>query len=615
MKLTTNSVKISRARREFPGALFPVLLAAFFLSASPLFAAGSDPAPSDPGVAHVSAIRKGTVETREGLTLRLNTDLGSVNVVPLDRGAVPVVRYSVRIETDARGKIAQELLGRYSLSARSTSSGVEIEGNLPPESAAESGNPPQFWVHFEISVPASYSLDINTGAGDIQTGSIGGTASLITQGGNIFTGNIGVYGARNVAPGRPVARLETQGGHIHVQDVAGDLSAFTAGGHIVTGDIAGDATLRTGGGHITSAGIGGRAELSTEGGNITVGHAGSYVGVRTGGGQIDFGEVHGSVRAQTGGGGIRIMYVAGPMEVESTGGSICLTQVAGAVRAATGDGTITAWINPVSSSLGSSSTDSVHLAGASQLASGAGDIVVFLPRNLAANIEATVENGGQQRIEADPALALQFQKPSGSGSVHAIAMLNGGGAPLRLRTIDGRIRLKFLDSETKLRDSLIRDQLARLRRDFPGIPPPPALAPVALRQLTPAPAASEVAPEPPVAPEDAPSSWTGSWIDKLELTILGGVREDADEFQTRLVYAPKPAYPEIARRAGVEGIVRLQVRLTRNGRIEVQKLLEGEPSLADAAISAVRNWKGKPVVLDGKPVDVISTVTFNFQLH
>jgi TonB family protein len=615
MKSAANSLKISRARCAVPGILFSFLLGSLLLSAPPLQAGGSDPASSDPGVPHASTIRKGTLETREGLTLHLNSDLGSVHVVPLDRSAPPVVRYAVRIETDARGTLAQELLDRYSLSARSTPAGVEISGNLPAQTSPNSANSPQFWVHFEISVPPSYSLDINTGAGDIRTGNIGGTASLITQGGNIFTGNIGVYGARNIALGRPVARLETQGGHIHVQDVAGDLSAFTAGGHIVTGNVAGDATLRTGGGHITAAGIGGRAELSTEGGNITVGRAGSVVGVKTGGGQIDFGEVHGSVRAQTGGGGIRIMYVAGPMEVESTGGSICLTQVAGSVRAATGDGTITAWINPDSSSSKNSPSSAVQLAGASQLASGAGDIVVFLPRNLAANIEATVENGGEQRIEADPALALQFQKSSESGTVHAIAMLNGGGAPLRLRTIDGRIRLRFLDSEVKLRDSLIRDQLARLRRDFPDMPPPPTLAPVALRQDAPPQAMPEMAPAPPAAPQEAPSGWTGSWIDKLELTILGGVREDADEFQTRLVYAPKPVYPEIARRAGVEGIVRLQVRLTRNGHIEVQKLLEGEPSLADAAISAVRNWKGKPVVLNGKPVDVISTVTFNFQLH
>ena len=50
----------------------------------------------------------------------------------------------------------------------------------------------------------------------------------------------------------------------------------------------------------------------------------------------------------------------------------------------------------------------VQLAGASQLASGNGDIVVFLPRNLAANIDALVSKGGEHRIEADPALHLSY---------------------------------------------------------------------------------------------------------------------------------------------------------------------------------------------------------------
>src|SRR2546425_8249787 len=48
--------------------------------------------------------------------------------------------------------------------------------------------------------------------------------------------------------GRPVARLETEGGHITVQDVAGDLIANTGGGHINAGNISGDATLHSGGG-------------------------------------------------------------------------------------------------------------------------------------------------------------------------------------------------------------------------------------------------------------------------------------------------------------------------------------------------------------------------------
>jgi TonB family protein len=613
MVASLSSTAISSARcaaRTIAPAL--LLIALFFPAASalpdqskPLF---SDPTMSgDPATPHVSADRTGFLQTKNGLTLRLITDLGSVRVSTLEAKADPIVRYAVHIETDAQGSLAKRLLARYDLTASNTPSGVEIRGNLPPQSSRDNSSGAQFWVRFDVWVPASYSLDVNTGAGDIETGDIGGTAKLITQGGNIFTGSIGISGMRRVSTDRLVARLETQGGHIHVKDVAGSLSAFTAGGHIVTGDISGDATLRTGGGHITAAGINGRAELSTEGGNITVGRAGSFVNVKTGGGQIDFGEVKGSVRAQNTGGGIRIMYVSGPMEVESSGGSICLTRVAGSVRAATNDGTITAWISPEEAASGGA----VQLAGASQLASGTGDIVVFLPRNLAANIEAVVEKGREHCIEAAPGLALQMQN-SGTGPVRALATLNGGGTPLRLHTTDGKIRLQFLDSEINLRESLIREQFARLRRDFPDIAIPSSLAPVVLRQP------AEVLPSPasaPPAPEDTPSGWTGGWFDRLELAILGGVREDADEFQNRITYAPHPKYPEIARLAGVQGIVRLQVRLTRKGDIEVQKILEGDPSLADAAISAVKRWQGRPARLDGKPVDVISTVTFDFKLR
>ena len=118
----------------------------------------------------------------------------------------------------------------------------------------------------------------------------------------------------------------------------------------------------------------------------------------------------------------------------------------------------------------------------------------------------------------------------------------------------------------------------------------------------------------PAAP-DPGSVWNPSWMDRFEYRLLGALREDGDDFQKRIVRAPRPAYPEIARKAGIEGTVRLQVRLTTDGRIEVQKLLEGDTVLADAAIAAVKQWRGRPVWMDGKPVDVISTVTFKFQLR
>jgi len=107
----------------------------------------------------------------------------------------------------------------------------------------------------------------------------------------------------------------------------------------------------------------------------------------------------------------------------------------------------------------------VHLAGASQLSSGNGDIILFLPRNLAANIDAMVMNGGEGHIEADPALHLTVQvSANGSGQVHAMGVLNGGGAPLKLRTTAGKIRLKYLDSDVALHQLLVSEQVDRLNK-------------------------------------------------------------------------------------------------------------------------------------------------------
>jgi TonB family protein len=571
-------------------------------------AAANEPAlteptkPGDPTPPRISVERSGFLQTKEGQTLRFSTDIGSVRIVPQDAGAAPAVRYLAHLEADQRASQAQDLLKQYSLLAKPTSYGVEITGALPSQ-LARFATSSQFWVRYVVAVPPGFTIEVSTGAGDIETQDIGGAANLVTQGGNIRTGRIGFRPGPGVSAGHAVAKLRTEGGHIQVLDVAGDVNAFTAGGHISAGDISGEATLHSGGGHIHAEHIGGRAQLETDGGNISVGQAGSLVSVRTGGGQIDFGEVHGSVRAQTAGGGIRVMYVSGPMEVESSGGSICLTRVAGSVRAATGNGTITAWINPDNTSSGGA----VMLPGASQLSSGAGDIVVFLPRNLVATLDATIETGGEHHIESDSGIQLKFQSPSGNGSgvVHATGLLNGGGELLKLRTTAGKIRLHFLDSQIALRESLIRDQKERLAEHFDdngflpvsnslGTPPPP--------------------PPAELSRTETKGDWLDAMVDRVEAALLGGVREDPDDFKKRITYSPHPQYPSIARRAGIQGNVLLQVRLNKDGRVEVEKLIDGQPALADAAIAAVKQWRAKPEWVNGKPVEVISTVAFKFQL-
>ena len=593
-------------------ALFWSLGGLFFVAQfSTLAFPAKDPAaspgnPGEPGAPRTSIVRSRTLETKDGLTLRLTADLGSVNITQLEPGAAPVVRYTVRIETDARGSLGTQLLNSYSLRKGTSPTGVEIASTLFPQTAHYTNA--QFWVQFQIAVPRNYNVEVNTGAGDISTGDIGGTAFLRTQGGNISAGRIGRAGLREVSRGRPVAKLETEGGHVKVLDVTGDLIAFTAGGHINAGNITGDASLHSGGGHVRAGKIGGRADLETVGGNIAVGQAESFVNVRTGGGQIDFGEVRGSVRAQTGGGGIHVMYVSGPMEVESSGGSICVTGASGAVQAATSGGSITARINPSAPA----GNGPVRLEGPSQLASSTGDIIVYLPRNLAANIDALVANGTEQHIEADAALHLVMQRPmSGVGPVHAFAVLNGGGALLRLRTTAGKIHLQYIDSQVALRESLMHEQAERLNKRLTEA----GLAPVSFPpSMWPVPAIAN--PQPQQKPEQLNDSgdWLENWISSLELTFRGRVTQDPDDFLKRLTYRPSPSYPALAQRAGIHGFVILQVRLTKDGHVEVQKVLEGEPALADAAIDAVQRWRAKPARLNGKPCEVISTVKFDFQL-
>lgn len=567
------------------------------------------PLPERPGEpSSNSIIRSGVVPTREGLTLRLTTDLGSVNVSQLEPGAPPVVRFTAHVETDAHGAAAAQLLSNYSLKYGTSSTGVEIAGLLFPPGTHHTDA--QFWVQFEITVPRNYNVEIITGAGDISTGDIGGTAFLKTQGGNIITGTIGGIGVREVSRNHPVAKLDTEGGHIKVMGVTGDLSAFTAGGHINVGDISGDASLRSGGGHIRARQIGGRADLETVGGNITVGRAASFVSVRTGGGQIDFGEVRGSVRAQTGGGGIHVIYVSGPMEVESNGGSICVTGASGAVQAATSGGSITAWINPTVAA----ERGMVRLEAPSQLASGTGDLIVYLPRNLAANIDALVASGTGQLIEADPALHLTMQGPlSGLGQVRATGVLNGGGALLKLRTTGGKIRLQYMDSQAALRDSLVHEQVDRLNKRFVEVGFPPVKFNDS-SAVGPGPTMKDHAPKNVGQQQIENNDVVERWINSLELAFWGSIDENPDEFLKRLTYRPDPSYPALAQRAGVHGVVLLQVKATKDGHVEVQKVLQGEPVLADAAIDAVKRWRAKPASVKGKQCEVTSTVKFDFQL-
>jgi protein TonB len=75
-----------------------------------------------------------------------------------------------------------------------------------------------------------------------------------------------------------------------------------------------------------------------------------------------------------------------------------------------------------------------------------------------------------------------------------------------------------------------------------------------------------------------------------------------------------PAYPEIAQRAKVEGLVIIEATIGIDGRVTEARVLRSIPLLDQPALEAVRQWAFTPTLLNGTPVPVIMTVTVTFKL-
>lgn len=78
----------------------------------------------------------------------------------------------------------------------------------------------------------------------------------------------------------------------------------------------------------------------------------------------------------------------------------------------------------------------------------------------------------------------------------------------------------------------------------------------------------------------------------------------------------KPVYPEIARKARIEGVVILECTIDKAGNVKDVKVLRPLPmGLTEAAVDAVKQWKYEPSTLNGRPVEVLMTVTVTFRLQ
>ncbi len=84
--------------------------------------------------------------------------------------------------------------------------------------------------------------------------------------------------------------------------------------------------------------------------------------------------------------------------------------------------------------------------------------------------------------------------------------------------------------------------------------------------------------------------------------------------QAKLITKVQPVYPAEAKAQRIQGIVKLQATLGRDGKVENLEVLSGDPLLAAAAIEAVRQWQYQTTLLNGDPVEVVTQVDVNFTL-
>ncbi|GBD25481.1 hypothetical protein HRbin30_00804 [bacterium HR30] len=171
-------------------------------------------------------------------------------------------------------------------------------------------------------------------------------------------------------------------------------------------------------------------------------------------------------------------------------------------------------------------------------------------------------------------------------------------------------------------------------------PMPPAAAPVVPKRLKVRKVESAPPPKPLVAPKEMPKeavpeadpsedkgvavvgdAAAGGDPAGLEGGVAGAqvaapiaLPEDAEP-PVPLPSNRPPAYPQEARAEGRTGLVVLKVVIATDGSVREVELLRGGEPFASAAIAAVRGWKYKPAMYQGKPITVYRIIQIPFKLQ
>ena len=216
---------------------------------------------------------KKTYNVKSGGSLTVLSEFGAIETQTAEQEKVEVV---ITKESKSKlVKVSQEVVEDFEVTFEHKGSDVRIEGKFKQGRKHWQKQLNLAKIHFLITVPQQYNIDLNTSSNDISVANLTGDVRVRTSGGSLCFENItgAVWG-------------HTSGGSIETVNVTGDVQVRTSGGNLRFGAIQGFISGRTSGGSIKVVDCSGGTDVRTSGGGIWLGGIGRNVTARTSGGSI-----------------------------------------------------------------------------------------------------------------------------------------------------------------------------------------------------------------------------------------------------------------------------------------------------------------------------------------
>jgi DUF4097 and DUF4098 domain-containing protein YvlB len=213
-------------------------------------------------------------DVKSGGSLTVLSEFGAIEIQTAEQEKVEVV-----ITQESKSKsveAVEKMLTDFELAFEHEGSDVHIRGTFKQGSEHWQKQLNLTKIHFLITVPQQYNIDLNTSNGDISVANLTGDVRVRTSNSSLCFENItgAVWG-------------HTSGGSVEAVDVAGDVQVRTSGGSLRFGAIQGFISGRTSGGSIKVVDCSGGTDVRTSGGGIWLGSIGRNVTARTSGGSIE----------------------------------------------------------------------------------------------------------------------------------------------------------------------------------------------------------------------------------------------------------------------------------------------------------------------------------------